>query len=236
MADIKPLVLYSGEPGQLQSGDKLPISAIASGTADGTKFVKDDGTLAAIPLNYIVGATGATTINNGLRVIEWQWNNISGSGFKITSSSTDAATNSQKLLEVSLSGVNSNSNQRTISANFSNTHSGTGSINIASYMEASGGTLNVAGWFKATGTGAIAMYVEDGIIGIGPFAGSGTRMVMVGADGTLFPGTLPTPVTAATDYDIDDAHDNNTDFVSPKNLSRSHHGAASALFNYLNFS
>lgn len=49
MADRKPLVQVSGQYSEMPSGDKIPIASIASGTPDGTKFVRDDGVLAVVP-------------------------------------------------------------------------------------------------------------------------------------------------------------------------------------------
>lgn len=46
MTDRRPLVMVSGEVVGLPSGDKLPISALTSGTPDGTKLIRDDGSLA----------------------------------------------------------------------------------------------------------------------------------------------------------------------------------------------
>lgn len=46
MADKKPLVNYSGKLKEIATGDKIPIANLASGTPDGTKFIRDDGTLA----------------------------------------------------------------------------------------------------------------------------------------------------------------------------------------------
>lgn len=47
MADIKPLTLNSsGQLEQIQSGDKIPIANLATGTPDGTKYIRDDGVLA----------------------------------------------------------------------------------------------------------------------------------------------------------------------------------------------
>jgi hypothetical protein len=46
MADRRPLVQIAGRAKELPTTDKLPISAIATGTPTGTKFVRDDGTLA----------------------------------------------------------------------------------------------------------------------------------------------------------------------------------------------
>lgn len=47
MADRRPLVNVGGDLKEMPSGDKVPIAAIATGTPDGTKFVRDDGTLVA---------------------------------------------------------------------------------------------------------------------------------------------------------------------------------------------
>lgn len=46
MTDRKPIVQVSGQYAEMPSGDKISISSIATGTPDGTKFVRDDGTLA----------------------------------------------------------------------------------------------------------------------------------------------------------------------------------------------
>jgi len=46
MTDRRPIVDVSGRPAEMPSGDKVPIAALASGTPDGTKFIRDDGTLA----------------------------------------------------------------------------------------------------------------------------------------------------------------------------------------------
>ena len=45
----KPLVIIAGQQQELPVGDQLDISTIASGTPDGTQFVRDDGTLAVPP-------------------------------------------------------------------------------------------------------------------------------------------------------------------------------------------
>lgn len=49
MADKKPIVNYSGKLKEIISTDKIPIQNLATGTPDGTKFIKDDGTLATPP-------------------------------------------------------------------------------------------------------------------------------------------------------------------------------------------
>lgn len=46
MADKKPLALYSGKKKEMQATDKIPIANLATGTPTGSKFIRDDGTLA----------------------------------------------------------------------------------------------------------------------------------------------------------------------------------------------
>lgn len=46
MAAKKPIVDYSGKQSEILAGDLIPISALASGTPNGTQFIRDDGTLA----------------------------------------------------------------------------------------------------------------------------------------------------------------------------------------------
>lgn len=45
MADQKPLVQIAGQVQQIPAGDKIPVANLATGTPDGTKFIRDDGVL-----------------------------------------------------------------------------------------------------------------------------------------------------------------------------------------------
>lgn len=63
MANRRPLVLVGGVRKELPNGDTLSISALATGTPDGTKFVRDDGTL-AVPGGGGSGLTWATVTAN----------------------------------------------------------------------------------------------------------------------------------------------------------------------------
>jgi hypothetical protein len=45
MTDRRPLVVIAGTTQEMPSGDKVPIAALATGTPDGTKFIRDDGAL-----------------------------------------------------------------------------------------------------------------------------------------------------------------------------------------------
>lgn len=116
------------------------------------------GAAGTINLNSITAATGAATINNSANQITWAWNTLtttvggfvvtsssvsSGAVMSITSTSTAAALNSQRTLSVSASGANANSSQVTIGGDFLNTHTGTGSVNIAGRFISTGGSTNI---------------------------------------------------------------------------------------------
>ena len=96
-------------------------------------------------LSDVLAATTINTINNTNYLQEWQWNTLAGtSGLKLSSTSTLATGNTQKLFEVLLSGANDNATQTTYGGYFSNTHTGATSTNVGLYATASGGTTNYA--------------------------------------------------------------------------------------------
>lgn len=97
-------------------------------------------------LNQLQAATAANTpINNANFAQEWQWNTLgSGNGFFLSSTSTAAASNTQTLFRVALSGPNATTTQSTFAGVLSNTHTGTSSTNYALQLTASGGTTNYA--------------------------------------------------------------------------------------------
>ena len=64
MANKIPLADYSGKLQEIASGDIIPISKLATGTPDGTKFIRDDGTLAT-PASSSGITIGVTTITSG---------------------------------------------------------------------------------------------------------------------------------------------------------------------------
>ncbi len=67
-----------------------------------------------------------------------------GTGVDISASTTDAASNTQKLLNVALSGANATSTQTTYGLDVTNSKTGTSSTNVALRATASGGTTNYA--------------------------------------------------------------------------------------------
>ncbi len=68
----------------------------------------------------------------------------SGTLLDLTTTSTAAASNTQKALNIALSGANGTSTQTTYGGYVSNTHTGTSSTNVGLYLTASGGTTNLA--------------------------------------------------------------------------------------------
>jgi hypothetical protein len=101
-------------------------------------------------------AAGATnTINNATYAQTWQWNTLAGAtALSLTTTSTAAASNAQKMLAIDLSGTNATSAQTTYGAYITNTHAGTTSTNVGLYASASGGTTaNYAALFPAGNVG-----------------------------------------------------------------------------------
>lgn len=96
-------------------------------------------------LSSITAATTTNTINNVSYLQEWQWNSLAGTdAFKLSSTSTAAASNAQTLFNIALSGANATTTQTTYGAQISNVHTGTLSTNIGLYSTASGATYNCA--------------------------------------------------------------------------------------------
>ena len=135
----------------LGAGD-LTISGLPPQGGNNGKYLQTDGTNASwqnvsanVPINTILSATAAHTINNAAFQQEWKWDSLSsGIGLKLSSSSTTAASNTQTIFGVYQSGANNTSTQTTYGAIFSNTKTGTSSTNIAGRFVASGANNNYA--------------------------------------------------------------------------------------------
>lgn len=141
-------------------------------------------------INANSATTGrALTINgNGL---------TSGSLVGIASTSTAAASNTQTLLNIALSGANATASQTTYGAQISNTHTGATSTNVGLSVTASGGTTaNYAAIFTGnvgmgTTTPATALTVAGPISLQQPPAAinSATHTVAVTASSLIFTTT-----------------------------------------------
>lgn len=109
-----------------------------------------------VPLSTLVAATSGNTINNADFTQSWQWNTLaSGSGLALSTNSTEAASNSQTLLSLSMSGANTSASQTTYGLQVSNTHTGTSSTNVGLQVSASGATNNYG------------LLITNGSVGIG---------------------------------------------------------------------
>jgi hypothetical protein len=100
-------------------------------------------------------------------------NALAGSSMvDLTSTSTAAAGSLQKILNISLTGANTNASERTYGAYISNTHTGTNPFNTGLYAEVSGGpaTRGVHGVNLGTGAGVRG----DGAWGVYATSSSGS--------------------------------------------------------------
>jgi hypothetical protein len=141
------LLGYGITDAQPSDEDLTAIAALAGTSGFLTKtgvntWALDTNTyITGLNINQLGAASGTATINNAANELEWQWNTLAGTeGLNLTSTSTAAASNAQRLLSVSLSGANANSAQTTVGGFFSNTHTGTTSTNYGIQAVASGGT------------------------------------------------------------------------------------------------
>lgn len=116
----------------------------------GTTFTVSAATALTLPVDGTVLALGVSdkTIAAVDKVSTVTYNSLgSNSGFTLSSSSTAAASNTQKVLEVIQTGANGTSAQTTFSGFFTNTKTGTTGINVAVQGMASGGATNRAARF-----------------------------------------------------------------------------------------
>lgn len=110
-----------------------------------------------------------------------------GNVVRMVSTSTAAGSNTQTVLNVATSGANGTSTQTTYGAQFSNTHTGTSSTNVALGLSASGGTTNNAlsvsagvSLFPAGSSSALAVAI--GSQNEGFYSSSGVKLRAFGQD------------------------------------------------------
>ncbi|MGH6837496.1 MAG: beta strand repeat-containing protein [Methylocella sp.] len=105
-------------------------------------------------LSALTAATATNTIANANYAQVWNWDTLttgtamalgstsisSGNLLSLSSTGTAAASSTQTLLNIALSGTNATSAQTTYGAYISNTHAGATSANVGLYATATGGT------------------------------------------------------------------------------------------------
>jgi hypothetical protein len=133
--------------GQLLIGNGTGYNVANLSSGGGITITNGAGTItlsatgSAPALNAITDATASQTRSHGNFAIDWQWNTLSsGTGLRISSTSTLAAGSTQKLFAVNSTGGNATAGVTTTAAEITNTHSGGTSTNIGLSLSASGGT------------------------------------------------------------------------------------------------
>ncbi len=153
----------SGTPTYLIATDASGnyIEVPSGGLSGGNIITADNGLTANTSTNVQLGGTGIQNTS-----IAWSnfsftntWNTLSGSGLILSSTSTAAAGGAQKLVELSLSGANATSSQNTYGIHATNSHTGTGAVNVAIYGEVQNGGGSGAG-VKGVATTQRGVYGE----------------------------------------------------------------------------
>lgn len=129
-------------------------------------------------------ATGNRTHTFADKTVEITYNTLAGAtGFKLSSTSTAAASNIQHLFDAILTGANSNNNQNTYCIYASNQHTGTGAINTGVYGEVvNGGTLSAGVFGNATTQIAVRAAATTGT-GVHVDVTSGTGVLVTNTTG-----------------------------------------------------
>lgn len=203
---------FGGISGATTNGTTLTLVAPILGTPASGTLTNTTG----YKLSSIVAATATNNIDNTSFQQVFQWNGAttqtgamqflsnsisSGSLFYIGLTSTAAASNTQKGMEIQVDGANATSTQTTYGSFVVNHHSGTASTNIGGYFGAN------------TGDNNYAIQIVDGTQGAGkvltsdangkaswatPSGGSGTVTSVAAGYGTTF-----TTITGAGSVIVD---------------------------------
>lgn len=137
-------------------------------TPAGVEWLMLSGTTS---ISGLTVAVAGNTIDNLNFQQEWQWSTLPATtGLRLSSTSTLANSNTQKLFEALLSGANANTTQTTYGGYIKNSHTGTLSTNVGLYVEASGGASNnyaiqAVGLILTTASATIAGLRIGGISG-----------------------------------------------------------------------
>jgi hypothetical protein len=157
-------------------------------TTGGTGVYTASNGLTMTSNNTKLGGTlidATTTLTGGANKLAIDFNTLAGTnGLDITSTSTAAASSTQRLVNIALSGANATASQDTRALYASNTHTGTSSTNYAGYFVASGGTTNRGVYGESTtGIGVEGLATSASSTGVsGTSSGSGGTGVLATAN------------------------------------------------------
>lgn len=169
---------------------KIKISDLA-GT--GTRMVTCDsngvlgydtipsGGVGSTALSALTAATATNTINSGNYKQEWQWNSLTGTGLKLSSSSGGSGTyTSNQLLEIVRYGTNAATGISTYGIMSAVSNTGTNANNFGGYFVANSGTNNYGVFGDGTSVGVYGQSVDgDGVYGSSANPSSGKGVVAV---------------------------------------------------------
>lgn len=143
-----------GTSAQFQINSSGAITAITGYTqGSGTMSLTSANTTQSGTSSAFAGNFNSLTTGTGMNLASSTLS--SGTLLNLSVTGTAAASNTQKVLNITNSGANATASQTTYGGYFSNTRTGTSSANVGLYATASGGTNNYAAIF------------ENGYVGIG---------------------------------------------------------------------
>lgn len=170
------------------------------------------------------------------------------SAFKVSSTSTAAASNLQRGIEASLSGVNANANQTTAAIYGSNTHTGPGvtisyGVHGTTTSTAGGLSAGVAGINASTGWGVLGRCLTSGtaIEGAGPTSGIGvsgsasTSGIGVKGSTASGQGVFGSATTGTPLYGLSDPSSTNTATIMLTLNRRGLSAGADGIGGYIDF-
>ena len=149
------------------------------------------GGAATTPISSLTAAAASNTISNANYTQQWQWALTSGGGGLQLLNTSATSSGNEKVFEISTNGVHGSNNITTYGGYITNSHSGTGSINVALNARAVNGDENIAAWF---GRGKVRLGTTSFEKGILEILGntSGTVTIQPAAAAGTWTMTLPT--------------------------------------------
>lgn len=133
-------------------------------------------------LSSLENAISTNTINNAGFTQEWQWPSLNGSGLKLTSTGGSSGLN--RMIDISLSGVNTGISKDSRGIEVSATTTGTNAYNYGVVGSANNGLVNIglSGSAGSTSTGS-NIYASTGVVGQSSHLTAGIGVYGVGRTG-----------------------------------------------------